>query len=559
MALQHKMGWTRRMGRRMLSLVMTAGILLPTLAVAGESTDNTYDFSGYDTVKVACVGASTTEGTKGYSYPAFLQTMLGGRCEVRNFGVGGTSVVTGRDLSYTNTAQYAASLEFRADIVILDIGGNDTQPGIWNGGNNTFAKDYEDLVQSYLNQENHPLVMLSLGNHMHQFNPSQTFWGSDESVTVNHIIPILKDIAQKYQLPTAPLRDTFVGHELEYLDPDDGVHYTAAGYRAQAQLYYDTLAGVATFPADSQRYLWKPTTISFGNSDGEFDGYKVIQWVDGTTGQIQYDSGSLAAAMGIDSGTVVDRLTIAVSYYWQQTNGTNDCLHFNTNDQDGLSAPGIANGKPHDNGYGSFLQYGMKTNRWDTLAVERDNQMLGAPGAGDWMLNIGALAKGNSLYINGFSVTAALADGTVQSTYWGVSQTPDRTALNAAITAANEALSGTQVYAGDGRAALASALKPAVTVNRNTASEAAALDAAAASLQKLVDDLRYNTGDASGDGVVTAEDALMTLQAAAEVVELTPIQSYAADADQSGAVNAEDALLILRHATGQLADFSTKA
>ena len=63
MALQHKMGWTRRMGRRMLSLVMTAGILLPTLAVAGESTDNTYDFSGYDTVKVACVGASTTEGS----------------------------------------------------------------------------------------------------------------------------------------------------------------------------------------------------------------------------------------------------------------------------------------------------------------------------------------------------------------------------------------------------------------------------------------------------------------------------------------------------------------
>ena len=115
------------------------------------------------------------------------------------------------------------------------------------------------------------------------------------------------------------------------------------------------------------------------------------------------------------------------------------------------------------------------------------------------------------------------------------------------------------MYAGDGRAALASALEPAVTVNRNTASEAAALDAAAASLQKLVDDLRYNTGDASGDGVVTAEDALMTLQAAAEVVELTPIQSYAADADQSGAVNAEDALLILRHATGQLADFSTKA
>ena len=40
---------------------------------------------------------------------------------------------------------------------------------------------------------------------------------------------------------------------------------------------------------------------------------------------------------------------------------------------------------------------------------------------------------------------------------------------------------------------------------------------------------------------------------------LTDAQRQAADADQNNTVTAGDALLILRHATGQLADFSTKA
>lgn len=547
-----------RLFLRMLSCVLVAGMILPGLAMpvlCEDETQPAYDFSNKEVIKVACVGASTTEGTKGYSYPAFLQTMLGGRCEVRNFGVGGTSVVSGRQLSYFNMEKYTASLEYQADIVIIDIGGNDTQPGIWNGGNNTFAEDYEALILSYLQQDNQPLVMLSLGNHMHQFDPSQTFWGSDESVMVESIIPILEGLADKYDLPTAPLRETFIGHEEEYIDPDDGVHYTAAGYQAQAQLYYDTLQEWVVFPADRQQYLWKPTTVTFSNPYGTFDGYSVIQWVNGEKGYFQYDSGSLAAALGIESGTVVDNLTIAVSYYWDQHNGQNDCMHFNTNDKDGLSAPGIANGKEHDNGYGSFLQYGMKANQWDVLVVSRDEQMLGAPGAGDWRLNIGALAEGNSLYINGFAIYAALADGRVQSTYWGVSKTADRTALNEVIVQASAALNDGKAYTEATQTALATAKDTAIAVNRNTAADDTVITEATTALTAALDGLRYALGDINGNGEVTAEDALLALQAATEKVTLTATEQYAAGVDETEGVSASDALLILQHATKKITEF----
>lgn len=548
--------WRRCLGVLLLLVLLTSMDVWPMAATDGEEHDIlvTTDFSSYDTIKVACIGASTTEGTKGYSYPAFLQTMLGGRFEVRNFGHGGTSVISGRELSYFNSVKYAASLAYKADIVIIDIGGNDTQPGIWNGGNNTFAQDYEELILSYLRQDNHPLVLLSLGNHMHQFDPSQTFWGSDESINVQYIIPILRGLAEKYGLPTVPLLESFIGHEEEYIDAEDGVHYTAAGYKAQAQLYYDKLTAVATFPADSGHVLWKPTTITFGNSDGEFDGYKVIQWINGTKGKIQYDSGSLAAALGIENGTVVNNLTIAVSYYWDQKGSLNDCIHFNTNDKDGLSAPGIANGKEHDNGYGSFLQYGMKANCWDTLIVSRDEQMLGAPGAGDWTLNIGALDERNSLYINGYAVYATRDDGRVQVVHWGESRTADRAALNTAIAAANDALAEKSVYTADSVEALRSALADSVAVNRDLNAVQDVLDVAADALNTALVKLALY-GDVDGVGKVNAADALLTLKAATGQATLTTDQQTAADVDHSGEVDIIDALIILQYAAGKISAF----
>ena len=57
------------------------------------------------------------------------------------------------------------------------------------------------------------------------------------------------------------------------------------------------------------------------------------------------------------------------------------------------------------------------------------------------------------------------------------------------------------------------------------------------------------------DDSVTAVDALMALQAAAEVFTPSEIQQSAADVDQSGSVNSLDALKILQYAAEQLTSF----
>ena len=59
-------------------------------------------------------------------------------------------------------------------------------------------------------------------------------------------------------------------------------------------------------------------------------------------------------------------------------------------------------------------------------------------------------------------------------------------------------------------------------------------------------------GDVTGDGRVTAVDALLILQAEAGLLRLTPAQRRRADVNGDGVVDSRDALLIQRFvATGQ--------
>ena len=66
-------------------------------------------------------------------------------------------------------------------------------------------------------------------------------------------------------------------------------------------------------------------------------------------------------------------------------------------------------------------------------------------------------------------------------------------------------------------------------------------------------------GDLNNDGEVTAEDALMALQAATGKVSLTDAQITAADVDGVADVSASDALMILQHATKKILYFPVEA
>lgn len=67
-------------------------------------------------------------------------------------------------------------------------------------------------------------------------------------------------------------------------------------------------------------------------------------------------------------------------------------------------------------------------------------------------------------------------------------------------------------------------------------------------IQMIADPYPVLSGDADGNGIVNANDALMVLRYALGIID--SIDFAAADVDGNGIVNANDALMILRAALG---------
>jgi lysophospholipase L1-like esterase len=83
--------------------------------------------------RVACVGNSITEGYGIWDqkkYPEHLQEMLGNDYNVQNFGVSSMTFANkGPDdrMSYWNTDKFKAALEFNPEIVVIELGTNDSK------------------------------------------------------------------------------------------------------------------------------------------------------------------------------------------------------------------------------------------------------------------------------------------------------------------------------------------------------------------------------------------------------------------------------------------------
>lgn len=106
------------------------------------------------TVRVACVGNSITYGMTlplrdEQAYPACLQRMLGDAYEVRNFGRSGTTLLSKGHNPYIRTPEYKDALDFAADIVLIHLGINDTDPRNWPNYKDDFVNDYVDLIHSF--------------------------------------------------------------------------------------------------------------------------------------------------------------------------------------------------------------------------------------------------------------------------------------------------------------------------------------------------------------------------------------------------------------------------
>ncbi len=134
--------------KSILALVLFLWVSFPNLASE----------AGADRIKVACIGNSVTFGygfsdpTKD-SYPSQLSNMLGEQYDVRNFGRSGATLLKKGHNPYIKTDEYRQALDFKPDVIIIDLGLNDTDPRNWPNYGDEFISDYHDLIKSFQTDE----------------------------------------------------------------------------------------------------------------------------------------------------------------------------------------------------------------------------------------------------------------------------------------------------------------------------------------------------------------------------------------------------------------------
>lgn len=102
-------------------------------------------------IKVACIGNSVTAGyllanPKLDAYPSKLQQLLGDKYQVGNFAHSGATLLKKGHNPYYKNKEFTDALIFHADIAIIALGLNDTDPRNWPNYKDEFSSDYQWLI-----------------------------------------------------------------------------------------------------------------------------------------------------------------------------------------------------------------------------------------------------------------------------------------------------------------------------------------------------------------------------------------------------------------------------
>ena len=212
------------------TIVLFGMLIMVLTAVAGSK------------IKVACVGNSVTWGMtiidrEKNCYPAQLQKMLGDKYEVRNFGHSGTTLLQHGHRPYVDQQEYQDALNFKADLVIIHLGLNDTDPRNWPEYSEEFNADYIRLIDSFRQANPKAKIWICLMTPIFERHPRF------ESGTRNWHAQIQKHIRQVATATRVPLIDL---NTPLYSRPDllaDAIHPNAEGAKIIAETVYGALTG----------------------------------------------------------------------------------------------------------------------------------------------------------------------------------------------------------------------------------------------------------------------------------------------------------------------------
>ncbi|MBO4268875.1 MAG: hypothetical protein J5869_05845 [Bacteroidaceae bacterium] len=188
-------------------------------------------------IRVACVGDSITygHGIKDRihdAYPGVLSAMLGEKYDVRNFGVSGTTAMTGTDMPYMNEQAYKDALAFNPQIVTVKLGTNDSKPYNWKESGH-FKEDLKTLIESFRALPSKPEIWLCL-----PVPAMGHAWNINDSVIYNAVIPYIKEVAEEENLPVIDLNTPFQGKRQYF---PDTIHPNEEGEKMIAEIIFENV------------------------------------------------------------------------------------------------------------------------------------------------------------------------------------------------------------------------------------------------------------------------------------------------------------------------------
>src|SRR5579862_2151460 len=181
-------------------------------------------------IRIACIGNSITYGSgvqdrDHFSYPAQLGKMLGPLADVRNFGVGGRTMLKHGDYPYWKEREFSEALAFNPNIVIIKLGTNDSKPWNWKY-DYEYLRDYEAMVDTFAALPSHPESYVCYPVPVFHDN-----YGIRDSIVRLAIIPKVDSVAMQRHVKIIDLYTALKPYGELF---DDGVHPNAAGANLMA-------------------------------------------------------------------------------------------------------------------------------------------------------------------------------------------------------------------------------------------------------------------------------------------------------------------------------------
>ena len=205
-----------------------------------ESDANTAD---QQKLKVACIGDELTFGTavenrEDNCYPVQLQKYMEQaekKYRIGNFGVEGAAVQKKSKKPYTKEERYESSTEYKANLVVIMLGTNDTTEENWTDID-TFQKDYQSLIKNYQDLKSSPEVWL-VTPPMIQSDGSTEM--EERAKRVEEVKDAVETIGEKNKLTVLDLYSYSQEHPEWY--QKDGIRLNKDGAKAVADMVGDCI------------------------------------------------------------------------------------------------------------------------------------------------------------------------------------------------------------------------------------------------------------------------------------------------------------------------------